>query len=124
MERHFGKVGAISGLLTFMLLITAVRNVLGYELEIKNIIAFAIFGLIIGAACAILLFYKLRIAFPIFLVALVFGFFDLFRNFLSDNEGFGELMGILSLFMFTSFGIGLALIVEGIVYLIRKNKQS
>ncbi|MHA6259750.1 hypothetical protein ACXYMX_07500 [Sporosarcina sp. CAU 1771] len=122
MERHFGKFGAISGLLTFILLVTAVRNVLGNDLEIKNIIAFAVFGLIIGIACAAFLYYKLRIAFPIFLVAVVLGFFELFRNFLADHEGFGDLVGILSLFIFTSFGLGLALIVEGIVYLIRKNK--
>ena len=124
MERHFGKFGAISGLVTFMLLITGVRNVLGNELEIKNIIAFAIFGLIIGVACAALLFYKLRIAFPIFLVALVLGFFELFRSFLTDMNGFGDLVGILSLFMITSFGLGIALFVEFVAHLIRKNKQQ
>ena len=124
MERHFGKFGALTGLLSFILLITGVRNVLGNTLEIKNIIAFAIFGLIIGIACAALIFYKLRIAFPIFLVALVIGFFELFRNFLTNMNGFGDLIGILSLFMITSFGLGIALITEFIVHLIRKSKAN
>lgn len=123
MERHYGKFGAIVGLLTFMLLIFGVRNVLGITLEFKNIIAFTVFGLIIGVGIAALLYYKLRIAFPIFLIAVVLGFFELFRNFLSDTDGFGQLMGILSLFIFTSFGLGIALIAEFVTYLIRKNKK-
>jgi len=122
MERHYGKFGAIVGLLTFMLLIFGVRNVLGITLEIKNILAFTVFGLIIGVGSAALLYYKLRIAFPIFLIAVVLGFFEMFRNFLSEMEGFGDLIGILSLFIITSFGLGIALIAEFVTYLVRKNK--
>ena len=124
MERHYGKFGAITGLLTFILMGVGVRNVLGETLELMNIIAFAIFGLIIGTANAALLFYKLRIAFPIFLVAVVLGFFEFFRSFLTDINGQGDLIGILSLFMITSFGLGLALFTEFVVYLVRKNKES
>ncbi|MCZ2257849.1 hypothetical protein [Sporosarcina sp. G11-34] len=124
MERHYGKFGAITGLLTFILMGVGVRNVLGETLELMNIIAFAIFGLIIGTANAALLFYKLRIAFPIFLVAVVLGFFEFFRSFLTNINGQGDLIGILSLFMITSFGLGLALFTEFVVYLVRKNKES
>lgn len=122
MENHFGKVGVIAGLSTFVLLVVGLRNVLGVDIEILTFVAFAVFGLIVGISCASMLFYKLRIAFPIFCVALIIAFFDMFRNYIQDIGGQGDLLGILSLLIISSFGLGISLIVQFIVTLIRKNK--
>ena len=122
MENHFGKVGVIAGLSTFVLLVVGLRNVLGVDIEILTFVAFAVFGLIVGIACASMLFYKLRIAFPIFCVALIIAFFDMFRNYIQDIGGQGDLLGILSLLIISSFGLGISLIVQFIVMLIMKNK--
>ena len=122
MENHFGKVGAIAGLSTFVLLVVGLRNVLGVDIEILTFVAFAVFGLIVGISCASMLFYKLRIAFPIFCVALIIAFFDMFRNYIQDIGGQGDLLGILSLLIISSFGLGISLIVQFIVTLIKKNK--
>ena len=122
MENHFGKVGAIAGLSTFVLLVVGLRNVLGVDIEILTFVAFAVFGLIVGISCASMLFYKLRIAFPIFCVALIIAFFDMFRNYIQDIGGQGDLLGILSLLIISSFGLGISLIVQFIVTLIMKNK--
>ena len=124
MGNKFGKIGLFTGLITFVLLIFGVRNILGQTLEVKNYIAFAIFGLIAGIAASVLLFYKLKFAFPIFMIALVLGFIELFRNFIFNNGGWGDVIGILSLFMITSFGLVLALIVQSIVYFVQKSKKS
>jgi hypothetical protein len=40
-----------------------------------------------------------------------------------DNSGFGDLIGILSLFIITTFGFGLGIIVQFIVIGIRKLKE-
>lgn len=122
MDNHYGKVGVISGLSTFVLLVVGLRNVLGVDIEILTFVAFAVFGLIIGISCASMLFYKLRIAFPIFCVALIIAFFDMFRSYILDINGQGDLLGILSLFIITSFGLGISLIVQFIVTLIKKVK--
>ena len=122
MENNFGKVGLFAGLSTFVLLVVGLRNVLGIDIEILTFVAFAVFGLIIGIACASLLFYRLRVAFPIFCVALIIAFFDMFRSYIQDINGQGDLLGILSLFIITSFGLGISLIVQFIVTLIKKNK--
>lgn len=124
MENHYGKVGIIAGLSTFVLLVVGVRNVVGHEIEILNFIAFTLFGLIIGIACSALLFYKLGIAFTIFGIALVFAFFDMFRNYIQDVNGQGDLIGILSLFIISSFGLVLALIVQFVVHMYRKYKEE
>ena len=124
MENNYGKFGIFAGLATFVLMIVGVRNVLGNTIEILNFVAFAVFGLIIGITCAVLLFYKLRIAFPIFLVALIIAFFDMFRSFIQNVNGQGDLLGILSLFIITSFGLGLALIIQFTVRLMSKSKEA
>lgn len=122
MENHYGKVGVIAGLTTFVLLVIGVRNFVGHTIEIMNFVAFSIFGLIIGVSFTALLFYRLRVAFPIFLVACIVAFFEMFRSYINDVNGQGAEIGILSLFIFTSLGLGLALIVQFIVMLIQKKK--
>ncbi len=117
------KIGFFTGLTSFVLLIFGVRTILGQDLGIKNYIAFAVFGLIVGLLALLLLFYKLKIAFIIFMVSLVIAFAELFRSFIMIPDGFGDLIGILSLFIISSFGFGLACIVQFVVILIQKNKQ-
>ena len=122
MKNNFGKIGLFAGFATFILLVVGLRNVLGHKIEILNFIAFSIFALIVGISCASLLFYKLRIAFPIFIVALILAFFEMFRSYIMDINGMGDSIGILSLFIITSFGLGIALIVQFGIFFIRKNK--
>ena len=119
-ENNYGKVGIVTGLISFVLLVVGLRNVLGQDIEILNFVAFSIFSLIIGIAFSALLFYKLKIAFYIFSAAFVIAFFELYRSYIQDLNGQGGLMGILSLFIITSFGLGLALIVQFAVKLLTK----
>lgn len=123
LERHFGKFGVFTGVLSFVLLVVGLRNVLGHEVEIMNFLAFVIFGLIIGISFSTILFYQLKFAFAIFGISMIIAFFDMFRNFILDINGQGDALGMLSLFIFSSFGLGLALLVEFIVKLVRKNKK-
>ena len=120
MENNYGKIGVVAGLVSFVLLVVGLRNVLGHEMEILNFVAFSVFSLIIGIAFTTLLFYKLKIAFYMFSVAFVIAFFELFRSYITDINGQGDLIGILSLFIITSFGLGLALIVQFAVRLLTK----
>ncbi len=122
MESKLWKIGFFTGLTSFVLLILGVRTVLGQELEWKNYLAFGIFGLIVGIFSSLLLFYKLKIAFRIFMVAVVLGFAELFRSFIMNTGGFGDLAGILSLFIITSFGLGIAFMAQAVVMLMQKNK--
>ena len=122
MESKLWKIGFFTGLTSFVLLILGVRTVLGQELEWKNYLAFGIFGLIVGIFSSLLLFYKLKIAFRIFMVAVVLGFVELFRSFIMNTDGFGDLAGILSLFIITSFGLGIAFMVQAVVMVTQKNK--
>jgi len=118
------KIGFFSGLTSFVLLILGVRTILGQTLIFKNYLTFGIFGLIIGTFSFLLLFYHLKIAFWIFMVAVVIGFAEFFRSLLVNPNNMGDVLGILSLFIISSFGLGLAFIVQFIVILMRKNNKQ
>ena len=122
MDNKLWKIGFFTGLTSFVLLILGVRTILGQELSVKSYFSFAGFGMIVGIFSALLLFYKLKIAFRIFMIGLVIGFVEFFRNIFMDTNDYGDVMGILSLFIITSFGLGIAFMVQAIVIITRKNK--
>ncbi|MCG7344544.1 hypothetical protein MHZ92_10385 [Sporosarcina sp. ACRSL] len=124
MDNKLWKIGFFTGLTSFVLLILGIRTILGTELVFKNYLAFGVFGLIVGILASSMLFYNLKIAFRIFMTALVLGFAEFFRSFLMDKDGFGDLAGILSLFIITTFGFGIAIIVQFIVIGVRKIKEK
>ncbi|GEN84091.1 hypothetical protein SLU01_24030 [Sporosarcina luteola] len=124
MDKKLWKIGFFTGLTSFVLLILGIRTVLGQDLVIKNYFAFGVFSLTVGILASSILFYNLKIAFRIFMAALILGFAEFFRSFLMDTSGNGDLLGILSLFIITTFGFGLSMIVQFIVIGIRKAKNK
>ncbi|WP_432352403.1 hypothetical protein [Sporosarcina sp. A2] len=122
MERHLGKIGLFTGLTTLVLFIVGVRTIGGVELGWKNYLAFSVFGLTVGLIALLLLFYKLRIAFWFFMVGMVISFEEFFRSILTIDGELGQSIAVLSIYIFSSFSLGVGLIVQFIVILLRKNK--
>lgn len=120
LDARYWKIGFFTALTSFVLLILGVRTVLGHELSVNNYLAFGVFGLIVGIISSLLLFYGLRTAFRLFMAALVIAFAEMFRSFIMMDDEFSEAIGILSLFIFSSFGLAIAVIVEFIVRFMRK----
>lgn len=110
--------------ISMFLLILGIKYVLGQDLVIMNLLAFAAFSIVIGVLAGSMLLYKLRKAFYIFMIGVLLGFFEMYRSFFVGPEEFGDLAGILSLFIFTAFGFVIGLFVEAIFYLLRKNEQK
>lgn len=122
MDRHLGKIGLFTGLSTLVLLLIGVRTISGFELDWKNYLAFSVFSLTVGLIALLLLFYKLHIAFWFFMAGMVISFEEFFRSILTIEGELGQSIGVLSIYIFSSFSLGLGLIVQFIVILIRKNK--
>lgn len=120
MLKNYGKIAGFIIVASLFLLILGVRYVLGQDLVIMNFIAFAAFSIVAGVVAGAMLFYNLHKAFYIFTFGLAIGFIDLFRSFIINAEGNGDLIGILSLFMFSAFGLVIGMIVEAILYLMKK----
>lgn len=124
MLKNYGRITISIIFISMFLLILGVKYVLGQDLVIMNLLAFAAFSIVIGLLAGAMLFYKLRKAFYIFTIGLLIGFIEMYRSFFAGPEEFGDLAGILSLFIFTAFGFVIGLIVEAIFYLLRKNEQK
>lgn len=120
MEKNYGKVAGITIIISLFLLILGVKYVLGQDLVIRNFIAFAVISVLIGTIAGALLFYKLKIAYYAFTAGILIGFFELFRSFITGKDGWSDLVGILSLFIFTAMGLVIGLIIEGIRFLFKK----
>lgn len=124
METKFWKIGFFTALTSFVLLILGVRTLLGHTLEVMNYITFAIFASTVGIMSSLLLFYRYTIAYRIFFVVLIVAFAFMFWNFTTGTEGYGEVTGILDLFIISSFGLAIAVIIQFIVIFIRKQKNQ
>ncbi|MBB4824370.1 hypothetical protein HNO89_001592 [Sporosarcina luteola] len=124
MDSKLWKLGFFTALTSFVLLILGTRTILGNHLELKNYLTFAIFGLTVGMLATLLRFYKMKAGFWIFMSALAIGFLEMFRSFIMDKDGWGDAAGILSLFIITSFGFGITLIVQAVKMLIASTKES
>ncbi|MEK5146999.1 MULTISPECIES: hypothetical protein [Psychrobacillus] len=124
MLKNYGKIAISIIFISMFLLILGVRYVLGQDLVIMNVLAFAAFSVVIGVLAGSLLLYKLHKTFYIFAIGLFIGFFEMYRSFITGPKEFGDLAGILSLFIFTAFGFVIGLIVEAIYYLLKKNEQK
>ncbi|WP_165767449.1 hypothetical protein [Tetzosporium hominis] len=108
--------------ITLFLLLLGVGIVLDQPLTTSNVVTIIAYGLAAGLFAGALAFLNLRKGVFIFLIGLAIGFFEMFRSFLFSSGEFGDLAGLLSLFIFTAFGLVLAVIVEGIRYLLAKSK--
>ncbi|MFJ7826364.1 hypothetical protein [Psychrobacillus sp. NPDC096623] len=124
MLKNYGKIAISIIFISMFLLILGIKYVLGQDLVIMNLLAFAAFSIVIGVLSGSLLLYKLQKAFYIFTIGLIIGFFEMYRSFFAGPQEFGDLAGILSLFIFTTFGFVIGLFVEAIFYLLRKNEQK
>lgn len=120
LDSRYWKIGFFTGLTSFVLLILGVRTILGHDLIFNNYLTFGVFSLMVGIVSSVLLFYKLPIAFKMFMVALFLAFAEMFRSFLMMDNEFSEAIGILSLFIISSFGLAISVIVQFIVKLARK----
>ena len=120
LDSRYWKVGFFTALTSFVLLILGIRTVLGHDLVVNNYLTFAVFSLMVGIVSSLLLFYKLPIAFKMFMVVLVLAFAEMFRSFIMMDNEYSEAIGILSLFIISSFGLAISVIVQFLVKLIRK----
>lgn len=123
-KKQFLLVGAIFEAMTLILLFIGIRGVLGNELMAKNIIGFVVFSTIVGLVAALLVYFNLKIILTTYILGYIIGFLQMFGSFFKDMSGWGNLIGIISLFMWLIIGLGSGLIIQLGVYFYKKLKKS
>jgi len=90
----------------------------------QNYIAYVVFSLIVGIVAAALIYFRLKIAFLSFTAGLILGFFLMFNAFLYNTTGWGDLIGIMNLMMWTILGLVVGLLIQLGYYLYKKFKKN
>lgn len=116
-------IAIIVAILSFSLLLLGIKYILGASIMLQNIIAFITVGIIVGAISFGLFLLRQKVSFVVFLFSLVSGFVFMFNTFNKDMDGWGDLAGLLSFFMFSLLGLTLALIIQLVAYLINRYKK-
>lgn len=123
MKENYKMLGVIVLSITLFLLLLGTGVILKQELTVSNAVTMVAYGLAAGMFAGALAYLGLKIGVYLFLAGLLIGFIEMYRNFLFEDGGFQDLAGLLSLFIFTAFGLVLAIVVEGIRFILNKKKQ-
>jgi len=103
---NFWIIMCIVMISSFILLLAGVKLLLGNPITAQNLIAYLILSFIFSVVSSTLYLLKRKIAFVLFIAGLVIGFFEMSRMFLSDLSGWGDLVGLMSLFTWAAIGLG------------------
>ncbi|KUO63789.1 MAG: hypothetical protein APF84_09215 [Gracilibacter sp. BRH_c7a] len=122
-KKNFWIVGLIVMVISFCMLLVGVKIVLGNELIVRNIVAFLVFSVVTGIIALLLVYFRLNLSLIFFIAGLTIGFFEMYRAFLSDMSGWGDLIGIMSLFMWSITGLGIGILIQFGRYLYTKFKK-
>lgn len=123
-RKHYWIIGISIAAFSFIMFFIGIKVVLGNEINFNNIVALLGFSLLMGIITLLLLYFKLKISFLSFIAGLVFGFIVMYLNFLNNLSGWGDLIGILSLFTWTIIGLGLGLLMQLGYFLYKKFKNN
>lgn len=86
MLKNYGKIAISIIFISMFLLILGIKYVLGQDLVIMNLLAFAAFSIVIGVLAGAMLLYNLRKAFYIFAIGLLIGFLKCIVHLLLDQK--------------------------------------
>lgn len=115
-------IGIIVAVLLFVLIYAGMMFVADRDIS-DNILAYAVVSLLIGLVTAAFYHFNFKYAFNIFMVGILIGLFEMYRNFMSEQNGWEDLAGIVSIMFWIVVGFFAGLIVQGAVYLYKKNKK-
>lgn len=111
-KKDYLTVGFAVAVLSFVLLFIGTKFVLGNEIAAKNIVALAGFSIAAGTTASLLVFYELKIILISLIIGLTVGFILMYRVFLQEASDWRNLIGLLSLFIFTVISTGAGVLIQ------------
>lgn len=124
MEKHKSVfAGLIVATISFILMFIGIRFINNTEVTIQNIVYYVLFSSMLGGVAAVFCFYKLKYALIFFIIGIAIGYFELFRSLTTNSDGWGDLAGLLSLFMLITTGLITGIIVQTAYHFYKKHKK-
>jgi hypothetical protein len=118
-KKQFWVIGLFFALISYIVVLGGVKLILGSQITLKNMVAYGLFSLFVGAVIAALIFFRLKIALWFFLIGLVLGFIKMYTSFFSGLSGWADLIGIMYLFMLVILGLITGVLVQFSYYLFK-----
>lgn len=115
-------VGGTFVIITFLLFYFGVAYALGQEIVLNNVLAYALFAMLVGIIAGVFASFKRNIGLIIFSVAYVIAFGSMIYTFATDMTGWEGLIGLLQMMMILGIGIVLAAVTEVALYFVNKSK--
>ena len=116
MTFHLEKNQLLRGMglsiITFLLLVIGAGVLLGVSLQLQNVAVYFVFSILAGFIYLILSGYALTIVLFFFMTGVLVGFIEMYRAFWQGLEGWGEIIGILTLLIWPTIGIILGVIIQ------------
>jgi hypothetical protein len=123
-RKNFWIIGLCAAILSFILFAVGMNVYSEMPLSVQNYMAYMVFSLIVGVVAAALIYFRLKIAFLTFSVGLVLGFILMFNAFVYNSTGWGDLIGIINLMMWTILGLVVGLLIQLGIYLYKRFKKN
>lgn len=123
-KKNSWVIGLMVTVGSFIMLLVGIKIVLGNELVPRNLVAFSGFSVLAGLIALVSVYLRLKIAFLLFIAGLAIGFFEMYRAFIGGMSGWGDLIGIISLFMWALIGLGMGILLQFGYYLYKRFKKD
>lgn len=122
-RNHSFAMGLIVAILSFGLFLFATVGVLQLTVTFENIFAYMITSLVFGLFA--LFFYRFdnKVGFILYVIGLAAGFIQMIITFTKNLDGWNELAGLASLFVFAAMGLGAGLLVLLLVFLFGRKRK-
>lgn len=122
------KAALLAGLLTILFIVAVFYVGVGIFLEtpldLTNYLAMAVLGLLLGGIVFIFLLFRLYYAFGIFAAGLAVASALMLITFYQGAAGWEDLVGLLSFLVILTIGLGAGLLVQLIVYLVKRSRKA
>lgn len=123
-RKYYWIVGLSIAVISFILFFIGVRVVCDNEVTIGNLVAYGVFGATAGFIASLLVFFRLKLAFIAYILGWIVGYFEMYRSFINGMSGWGDLIGVISLFTWMAIGLGIGILSEIGRYVYMKSKKN
>lgn len=105
------------------LILLSMKFMLGTPLGIRALAVFGGYGILVGIATAALIYFRWKVAGVVFSTGLFVGIFEMIRGFSARSNGWGDLIGVLSIMLWPAAALALGLLLQSLYWIYRRYQE-